>query len=328
MLLACVIGVTAYFIKTISGSPIADPLLVAMIIGIVIRAILPRQSGSKLNLTFATMLFIPIGIPFYAVKNLNFVKFAKIETSMLILLVVIMLVYFLVILLLGRVLKLKKEITYLTATGSAICGASAITITAPAVKAKSDDISISLLSVAVAGLVALFVILPFCATALGLSNKTYGSLSGAILQFTGFVKAAVHNAPYLSDEMPAKQIASMALSLKAARYLGLLIAIPLFASLVQKKFHIPWILWLFLISGVVGTSIYTGNKVFYTDRLIPAITPVYNISWAIAMAAIGLNADIRELLSNNGTKALIVAFSGFAMAVITFFVGLKIIHIF
>ncbi len=83
-----------------------------------------------------------------------------------------------------------------------------------------------------------------------------------------------------------------------------------------------------MISGLIGTSIYIGNEVFYTDKLIPVIKPVYNILWAIAMAAVGLNADIRELLSNNGTKALIAAFSGFAMAVITFFIGLKIIQVF
>ena len=44
----------------------------------------------------------------------------------------------------------------------------------------------------------------------------------------------------------------------------------------------------------------------------------------MAMAAIGLNADIKKLLSNNGTKALIMAFGGFFAAIAAFFIGLSI----
>ena len=39
------------------------------------------------------------------------------------------------------------------------------------------------------------------------------------------------------------------------------------------------------------------------------------------MAAIGLNVDIRKLLTNNGAKALIMAFVGCGAAIVTFFIG-------
>lgn len=111
------------------------------------------------------------------------------------------------------------------------------------------------------------------------------------------------------------------LSVKASRYLGLLIAIPLFASLTQKRLYLPWTLWLFLGAGLLGTWICGAHRDFYHTTLIPAVKPLYGISWSVAMAAIGLNADVRQLLSNNGAKALIMAFTGCGAAMLTFFLG-------
>ena len=327
LLLAILIGVLGYGIRQITKTPVADPLLVAMIIGIMFRTIVGDKPILRTGFTMAPRIFIPIGIIFYAINNLNFVKFAQVKLSMIMLMVIIILVYFIVILIMGKFLRQKKEITFLTATGSAICGASAIAITSPAIEADPDDISISLLSVAVAALVGLFIIIPFLATLFNITNKIYGLLSASVLQFTGFVKAAVGGVPFLKQEIPQTQLVSLALSIKAVRYLGLLIAIPLFTSLMKRKIYIPWVLWIFLIAGLCGSWIYKINDIFYDCYLIPYIKPIYRVSWSIAMAAVGLNADIRQLLSNNGTKALIMAFAGFLVATGTFFLGLFILRL-
>jgi uncharacterized integral membrane protein (TIGR00698 family) len=320
------IGAAAYTASTMTHSPIADPLVAAMLLGIIVRSIIGENERFKLGFGYAVKIFLPIGIPLYAIKNLNFAEYAKMETKMLFVPALLILTYFVVIFVLGKILKQKKEVTYLTAAGSAICGASAIAITSPAVNAESDDVSVSLSAVALAGLVALFIILPFCATVFGMTNKAYGILCGASLQFTGFVKAAMSNVSYLTAEIAADKAASLALSIKAARYLGLLMFIPVFASLSKGKFSVPWILWLFLISGIIGTFIYMRNQGFYGKILIPSIKPVYNVSWSIAMAAVGLNANIKELLSNKGAKALIMAFAGFISAIVVFFISAKILN--
>lgn len=328
LLLAVCIGMAGYGIRVLTKAPIANPLLIALIMGIIVRTTMGNLRKLKFGFTLAPKIFIPIGIVFYAANNLNFIKFAKVEVSMIAILIVEIFVYFLVILVLGKMLGQRKQITYLTATGSAICGASAIAITSPAVEAEPDDISISLLSVALAAFVGLFIVFPFLAILFDINNRAYGLLSGSILQFTGFVKVAVGLMPPLTVVMPTKDLMSFALSIKAARYLELLIAIPLFASLVRKKIYIPWFLWAFIGAGLLGTLIYAKNEFFYTNILMPYIRPIYDISWSIAMAAIGLNADGKQLLSNNGAKALIMAFAGFVAATATFFIGVTIIQSF
>ena len=101
----------------------------------------------------------------------------------------------------------------------------------------------------------------------------------------------------------------------------ILIAIPLFASLTQKRFYLPWTLWLFLGAGLLGTLLAVTHREFYSATLIPMVKPLYAVSWSIAMAAIGLNADVRQLLSNNGARALMVAFAGCGAAIATFLIG-------
>jgi uncharacterized integral membrane protein (TIGR00698 family) len=306
----------------------ADPLLIALVCGIIIRTFFPISTELKKGVLLAPKIFIPVGIVFYAAKNLNFVKFAQIDIKMIVLISAVITVYFTSILLLGKILKQKPQITYLSATGSAICGASAITITSQAVKADSDDISISLLAVAFSSFFALFIMLPFLATLLGMTNYTYGLFSGSVLQITGFVKEAAGNVPFLSETVAPAGLVKQALSIKALRYLGLLAAIPFLASLCKNKWNLPWSLWLFLTAGICGSIIFALNESFYNETIMPFIKPAYLILWSTAMAAVGLNADLRLLLSDNGAKALVMTFTGFIFACITFLVGINIIAFF
>jgi len=319
------IGVTAYTLTVIWNAPVADPLVIALVAGVIARTSLGSRKTLQSGFAAAPRICIPAGIAFYAVKNLNFTQFTAVRPMSIVLGALVVSVYFATILILGKFLRQKARISYLTATGSGICGASAIAVASPAVDADSDDISVSLLAVTAAALVTLFTLLPFVATTLGMTDRTYGLLSGSVLQMTGFVKAAVMNLPFLSRQLSDKELVSLALSVKAARYLGLLIAIPLFASLVQKRFYIPWVLWLFVGAGILGTWISAAHHQFYVATLIPVVKPIYGISWSIAMAAIGLNADVRQLLSNNGAKALVMAFAGCVAAIATFFIGSMIL---
>lgn len=321
LLLAALLGAAVYGLTWIWHTPVLDPLVLALTTGIVLRTAVGHHTIFDNGFTAAPLLCIPIGITFYAVKNLNFAAYAEVHPTSMMLAALIVFVYFATILILGRLLGQPDRINYLTAAGSAICGASAIAITSPAVDADSDDISVSLLAVTTVATVALFTLLPFVATTMEMTDRTYGVLSGSVLQMTGFVKAAVMNLPFLSRQMSDKELVSLALTVKAARYLSLLIAVPLFASLTRKRFYIPWTLWLFLGAGLLGTWISVTHGDFYSATLIPMVKPLYGLSWSIAMAAIGLNADVRKLLNNNGAKALIVAFAGCSAAIVTFFIG-------
>lgn len=318
LLTAMAIGLPAYIVTRWLQSPLADPLVIAIVGGIVVRTCIGDRTMFHRGFAAAPSVFIPIGLVFYAMRNFNGVRLGQIQPASLPLVALVLLAYFVTVLILGRLLGQRDRISYLTATGSAICGASAITITSPVVDADPDDMSISILAVTCAALVTLMTFLPFVAATLEMDDRRYGLLSGAVLQLTGFVKAAAKNPLFLHRYLSDEELVSFALSIKASRYVGLLVAMPLFASLVRKRLSFPPALWLFIAAGLFGMGLCAINQDFYAARVIPAIKPVYGVSWSIAMAAVGLNADVRKLLSDNGAKALIMAFAGCLAAIATF----------
>lgn len=328
LVMAVVIGGLAFSASAVTEYPAADSLLMALLFGIIVRSVMEENEKLAPGFAAAPLFLLPLGIIFYGASNLNFSTLAQVESPILVLLVIIMIVYFSVILLLGRMLNQKREITYLTAAGSAVCGASAIAVTSPAVRADPDDVSISLLSVAVAAFFGFTVIMPFLAALFDMSCDNFCMLSGSIVQFTGLVKISGKLLPFLWNDHSTDHLVSLALTIKAVRYLALLVAVPLFASLIRKKFHIPWFLWAFLAAGLFGTWVAVSSPDFHRTTLVPVVKVIHLFSWSTAMAAIGLNANVRGMLSLNGSKALTMAFAGFIAAIVTFFIGLKVISIF
>lgn len=308
----CAIGVAAFWLTEIITSSLMDSLLISLVFGMIIGSIFRKKGIFSRDFSSATAIFIPLGAVIYGAVNLDFMRIGKIDPSVLILLLLVIAAYFFTILIMGNILDQRKKITYLTATGSAICGASAIAISAPAVEAEPDDVSISLVSVFIAAIFGLFILFPFLAGLLGLSDYAYALLSGMTLQFTGFVKVAVADV--------SKDMAEMALSIKATRYLVLLASIPIFSSLVKRRVHAPWFLWAFFAAGLIFSFFPILSQ--YLGATLKVMLTIF---WSIAMAGIGLNADPRALISDNGLKALGMAFAGFAAAVIVFLIGISVI---
>lgn len=308
---SCAIGLGAFFLGKAVNSPLVECLLIALVLGMIIGSIFGRNKRFSKGLSLTYSIFIPFGAILYGAVNLNFLKIGKVDPLMIALLLIVVVAYFATVIVAGRMLGQKKQITYLVASGSGVCGASAIAVSSPAVDAEPEDVSISLLSIFAVALFALFILFPFLSSSLSLSDTAYALLSGMTLQFTGFVKAAVAGLP--------KEIVDIAVSIKAVRYLVLLVSIPVFASLTKRRAYAPWFLWGFLIAGI-AFSFFPA-----LGFLKPTLKTVLDIFWSIAMAGIGLNTDVGALFSDEGLKALGMAFAGFTIAVIIFFVGFVMI---
>jgi len=307
---AIVIGVAAVWIKSFAKAPILDPLVAAMVIGILLRSFVKFGDEFKSGFSLAPLLFIPVGVILYGACNLNFVKFAAVDTNYIFMLFIVFIVYVISALLLANAFGLNEKTGYLIATGSAICGASAIAITSRSINAEADDVSNSLIPVFLSALIGLFVVLPLLASYLKLTEVDYGVFSGTILQFTGFVKAAVAKFP--------KEVKTIALSVKAVRYVGLLLLIPLFASFVKGRFYVPWYLFAFLGAGLVFSFMPEVSR-----ALRPVLKLTLNVLWSIAMAAVGLNASVKGLVTKNGLKAFGASFISFMIAAGVFLLGIK-----
>ena len=300
VLIAAFVGLTAVFIENFFKLPILDPLVVAMVIGIIMKSFVKFDddiiSGFKLV--------------FYGAVSLNFSNFIRMDLNSVFTLFIVFIVYILSGIILSNMFGIKEKAGYLITAGSAICGASAIAITSKAIDADADDVSVSLISVFLSALIGLFIVLPVVASVFDISGLDYAVFSGSVMQFTGFVKASVAG---LSEEVKI-----VAQSVKAIRYVGLIFLIPLFASFAKGKLTIPLYLWGFLGAGIAFSLMPDLAKV-----LNPSFKIILNILWSIAMGAIGLNTNLKSLFTKYGMKVFTVSFITFMSAVITFVVGLK-----
>ena len=125
--------------------------------------------------------------------------------------------------LLGRLMGLDNKLNLLLSSGLSICGATAIAITAPLIKAKPNTLLIALAIIFIINTVAI-ILFPLLGTYLNMNNDEFGIFSALAINDTGSV---IGSALQFSDNS-----VEVAASLKILRTLWL---IPLIILLNSSK---------------------------------------------------------------------------------------------
>jgi uncharacterized integral membrane protein (TIGR00698 family) len=155
---------------------------------------------------------------------------------------------------LGKLLKVKGTASFLIATGTAICGGSAIAAVGPIAQANDEEMAVSLGTVFVLNSAAL-LLFPLIGLALHLSQQQFGLWAALAIHDTSSVVGA------------AAKYGAIALvvgtTVKLARALWI---VPLsFATAAVKKsrsrVQIPWFIALFCLAAVVNTYLPSLMKV-------------------------------------------------------------------
>ncbi len=313
LILAIIIGLAAYFLSQIHI--LFDPLVLGILLGMIARLIIGANFRFLSGLEIAPHLFIPLGIVLYG-TNLNLYKLSEISPLAWLQLIVSILIIFWLTNFIGQLLKIDKKTSILTAVGMAICGASAIIMVAPAIKAKKEDAGNALLTITFLGLAVVFLY-PFIQKLFSIPENTYALFSATTLSQTGFVKMA---ALFLS-----KNAETLALSIKVART-ALIIPVLIILSIIfreekneeevtlVKSKIIYWSMAGFILAGLSFSFI--PGLIFYAKIM----KPYSAILWTLALTSIGLTIEIKSLLKNL-FRPLILGFILWLTAVIIFMFG-------
>lgn len=147
---------------------------------------------------------------------------------------------------LGRALNVSPPLRALIASGTAICGASAIAAVGGAIRAKDEELSIALGVILLFNTLALFLF-PLLGHVLGLSPATFSTWAGLAIHDTSSVVGAALAFDPLTIEA--------ATTVKLARAIWIAPLTFLFSSLLapssDRGLHLPWFLWGFLVASVV-----------------------------------------------------------------------------
>ncbi|MFW5747035.1 MAG: putative sulfate exporter family transporter [Nanoarchaeota archaeon] len=315
------LSIGAFVIASWLPSFMREPVLLALLLGFGLRRFLRAQESDQyvIRPSHIAHILIPIGIFFYAARNVRYSGLVQSDVNTLCILVIVAVAYFLSVLALGKIFGIPRKIRYLVATGSAVCGISAIVMTSDALDADAEEISVSVIAVSLIGMYGLFVLLPFTSALFSLLPEAFAYLAGSTLQLTGLVRVIPSVVPHLTGGL---SIAELALGIKSIRYLFLIICIPLCASLLARKIHLPSALWVYIIGGILG-SLVAGIDManVYASEWSTFLSVAYTIAWGAVMAAIGVSTDVSALLSRSGFWALLVAGFSMCIAILTFIVS-------
>lgn len=166
--------------------------------------------------------------------------------------------------LLTRLLKMDNKTGHLVASGTAICGGSAIAAVAPAIKADNEQTSTALATIFILNSIALFVF-PLIGHALGMSQYNFGLWSAIAIHDTSSVVGA---ASAYGDK--ALQVAT---TVKLARALWI-IPVAFISALIfkgdSKKIPVPLFILFYCVAIAIANylpqfhGIYEG--VFFASK--------------------------------------------------------------
>ncbi len=195
----------------------------------------------------------------------------------------------------GRLLGLDRDTTTLIGAGTAICGGSAIAAVAPVIEAKDKDIIFSISTIFLFNVIAVFLF-PFLGHLMGLSDLGFGMWAGTAINDTSSVVAAGYSY--------SPEAGSYATIVKLTRAL-MIVPVCLFFSLLTARrkrhdaastFSLKKIFPFFILWFVVASIINTMG--FLPLELSHFLGSAGKFAIILAMSAIGLNTDIRALISN------------------------------
>jgi len=151
---------------------------------------------------------------------------------------------------LGKWLRIPNVSAYLIASGTAICGGSAIAAVGPIAKAKDSEMSISLATIFVLNAIALFLF-PVLGHWLHLSQHQFGLWAAIAIHDTSSVVGA--GATFGEEAL------KVATTVKLTRALWI-IPLSIFTSFYFKskgdKVFIPWFILFFIVAMVLNTYLH------------------------------------------------------------------------
>ena len=221
-----------------------------------------------------------------------------------------------------RVLHMDGKVSCLIGVGSSICGGSAIAATAPVIEADDEQVAQSISVIFLFNVLAA-LIFPYLGQALGFGSEGFAIFAGTAVNDTSSVTATAATAENLYG---VEGILSAAVTVKLTRTLAI-IPITLVIALwranrarkqggetagVSIKDIFPFFILFFILAAIVTTIVgvlpESAFTALYSDSFVPAMKWLAKFFIAMAMAAIGLNTNLIELVRKGG-KPILMGFT-------------------
>jgi len=193
---------------------------------------------------------------------------------------------FIICYLIGRRLGLDNKLIFLLSSGSAICGATAMALVSPLIKAKAETLMISLAIIFTLNTVAI-ILFPFFGTYLNMSDYEFGIFSALAIHDTGSV---VGSALQFSDN--SVEYAASLKILRALWLIPLIIFLNFKFNTVNSKKSFPIFILFFIVAVIYSNSISLSYETLIKLKILSKIFISYGI-FSIGLQSGAL--DLRDI---------------------------------
>ena len=272
----------------------ASPLFLAVIGGVVVGNLLPRDSRLRPAFRFAATWLLRAGVVLLGLR-ISISDLASIGARGLVVVVVTVVATFFGARWLGRRLGVDPDLALLVGTGYAICGISAVTAMNGVIRADEEEVAYAVGLVTLAGSLSI-VVIPLLGNALGLDPPDFGT----------WVGGAVHDvAQTIATASTSTEAAIEAAIVTKLSRVALLAPLILSVTISRRRREIadvtatrppllPWFVIGFLALVVLRSTGWLEENVIETVRTLEG--------WLFVAALFGVGAgvDIRRLRQLGG----------------------------
>lgn len=220
-----------------------------------------------------------------------------------------------------KLLRVGPKVSTLIGVGSSICGGSAIAAAAPVIDADDREVAQSISVIFLFNVLAALVF-PAFGHAIGFGSEGFAVFAGTAVNDTSSVTAAASTAESIYG---VDGILSAAVTVKLTRTLAIIpitLALALYRTAKAKRsggagssFSVRQVFPMFILyfvaaailTTLVGLLPESGLTGWYVGRFVPLMKWLAKFFIAMAMAAIGLNTNVMELIRKGG-KPIVMGF--------------------
>jgi uncharacterized integral membrane protein (TIGR00698 family) len=309
--LTALIAAAAFGLRLVPGVDALSPLILSILLGMALHNTIGTPSAAKPGVTLSLKVILKAGIVLLGLQ-LTFGQVIEVGLRGVGIIAVTLVSTFLFTKWLGRQLGVGARLTELIAAGTSVCGASAVIATNTVTRASDEDVAYAVACVTVFGSLSMVLIPMVEATVLHLGPDAYGLWTGAVIHEVAQVVAAA-----FQQGDAAGHTGTIAKLTRVMMLAPLVLALGLLARRRNEGASgggapIPWFVFGFIaMVGVASLGIVP-------EAAEPWHRGLTQFLLAMALAAMGLETDIRKLAAEGARPALLGAVSWLFIVVLGF----------
>jgi uncharacterized integral membrane protein (TIGR00698 family) len=285
------IAAAAYGLRLLPGAATFSPMILAILLGILFHNLVGTPAAAKGGVVFSLRRVLRLAIILLGLQ-LTASQVVAVGGTGIAIIVATLAATFLLTKAMGRMLGVERRLAELIAAGTSVCGASAVIATNTVTRGSDEDVAYAVACVTVFGTLSMFLY-PTLGTLLRLDMHHYGLWAGSSIHEIAQVVAAA-----FQHGREAGEFGTIAKLSRVMLLAPLVITLGVVAARggrrgtdgrIDGKAPMPW----FVLGFIAMIGINSVNVI--PAEATHAVTPVTTFLLTMALAAMGLETDIRKL---------------------------------